>query len=454
MQAVRKLAQAMDRFFGTGSALRELSAEVVPVAARLDSFDSRLQSALATHAIASLPKEQRDAIAATAVEVDAIAKERQKVREANPESTSASDDDDPFKSRSEQALSELIKEFENPAVAVRYFLAFQNEMYRRPRKGVVLRALQTSAVAAFESLVGEVILRCHDAFPALLPTVEKEFSLDELEQFGSVADVRSEAIARRVDDLLRKGLDEWRDWLLKKQKIDLQQYACNWDDAVEMVQRRHLLVHHDGKVSSQYLQKVSKRPTGLKVGQTLPTTVEYVQKTVDELTTIGLLLGCGACLAFDKNAKEFIGNKLLDYIYVLMEADRWESVRVLCREGRQFGFSRSAELVMQVNEWLAIKRLGRFGEISRTVADWDCSALTGLYAAAKHALLDQTDQLFADVRDCVAREEITRTDIARWPLFRELREHPRFTEELGELLSQRSPPQLRVVPPASDAKAV
>ena len=451
VKAVSAVMVATLRFFSTTAALRELSDVLTPVAAQLDSFETRLNAALTRHGIASLPPEQRASIAATATELDAISKDRGALKRRETSGTEAAEERARLQTRERHALAQLIEAFGDAAAASHYLNEFSSELYRVPRRLVVLNSMLTSAVAAFESTVGEVVLQCQKAHPKMLASTEKEFSLDDLERYESLEEVRRETLTRRVDELLRRGMDEWRDWFLKRLKVDMHDFAIDWNSVVEVFQRRHLLVHHGGRVSQQYLQKVSARPADLKQGTVLRTTRAYVQESIDHLSAVGILLGCAVALKLDTKARPYVGNELLDVVYELMEADRWQPVLVLCREGQRLGLSDGDTLILRVNHWLALKRLGRIEEARPAVASWDCTPLARRFVLAKLALLDD-DALIDEARACLEAGQITSTDVARWPLLRELREHPRFSTDLADVLADPRDREPAALPERADAQ--
>ena len=67
--------------------------------------------------------------------------------------------------------------------------------------------------------------------------------------------------------------------------------ANDWVRAREVFERRNIVVHHDCRVSEQYLSKVGTAAEGVSAGDRLDVTEEYLRTAIEDLLNLGLSLG-------------------------------------------------------------------------------------------------------------------------------------------------------------------
>ena len=127
------------------------------------------------------------------------------------------------------------------------------------------------------------------------------------------------------------------------------------------------------------------------------------------------------------------GNVATDLVYEHLEHDRLEVVRCLAKSAGSFVTKEHQRLSLQVNGWQASKRLEGLDAIKNEVEAWDTTALKGPYMAAKAALLEDYDELFALLPMTIEHKELEPVQLREWPLFKEARERDEW-EEIEALL--------------------
>jgi hypothetical protein len=294
---------------------------------------------------------------------------------------------------------------------------------RSSRVGILLGALVTTAVSAFDVLLEGIVAKYYRLHAEGVGTDAPEFSLRDLRRYSSIEEALEEAITRRADAFSRESFDEKVKWF-KRIGVDVTELSSDWDKATEIFERRHVFVHGGGRATRQYLQKVPN--SGLVLGEEIATDQTYVSTALDELTTLGLLLTAKTWDKLEKadnRSSAWLGLMNLD----LMVKDRWVSVEHVSKVGQQLrSASEGSRLVFRVNEWLARKRLKSTEVIKHEVEQWDVSALGRRFILAKVALLDQLDRAFEMIPELVSAGDLSRDDLRTWPLLEELREDSRF----------------------------
>lgn len=224
-----------------------------------------------------------------------------------------------------------------------------------------------------------------------------------------------------VDDFTRRGVDEWAKWLTGGGlKLPLGECAHDWDSAREVFERRNLIVHHNGQVSRQYLAKVSSTKSAINQGQVLEVDQPYLDSAIDEMLTLGLVLGVrvwGKLTRDYESISEWIINQQLD----LLMRGRPLVATQLGSAIETAKFDAQSEIIIKVNAWIGRKSTEGLDAIRAEVEAWDTRPLSGLFDVAKAALLNDHEKAAAAVRWLIDRRELDVVDVRRWPLFEDLR---------------------------------
>lgn len=335
---------------------------------------------------------------------------------------------DPMALSSSQAaeLAEvLMKAYEDPEVLRAIGEALITVSTRPRREHLLHGALLTMAIGTLETAIAGVATQHFTIHPEALPGAEKEFSLADLADFENLADARAVAISCRVEDLMRSGFESWDSWFSKLLSADFAELAADRDVLAEAIQRRHLVVHNGGRVSRQYKAKV---PTSeADVGQELPIDRAYLEAAIDAVTIFGVRLILIAWSKWRPNDPG-AGSVATDLVYEQLQHDRLEVARCLAESAGSFVTKEHQRLSLQVNGWQASKRLEGLDAIKDEVEAWDTTALKGPYMAAKAALLEHYDELFALLPMTIEHKEFEPVELREWPLFKEARERDEWKE--------------------------
>lgn len=283
------------------------------------------------------------------------------------------------------------------------------------------RSLLVSAVAALDVLILELISNFYLVHPEALGN-ESTFTLADLSHFSDMTDARMAAVEEKADGILRKGLEGWQKWL-KEQKIDLKNHCADFGNLVEIIQRRHVAVHNDGKVSHSYQTKLRQLANleSPAIGTPLPIDSEYFESALDELESVGNLLAGAVWTKCLGEAEDIVIYELFVRTYDLMLADRWVPTACICSMAlKRLKSDDDLYLIHKVNAWLARKRMGE--DISDEVRGWPTKVLSPRFQAAKAALLDNFEQVDVLLRKCLKSDDLGMEDALEWPVFAEFRE--------------------------------
>jgi hypothetical protein len=281
------------------------------------------------------------------------------------------------------------------------------------------------AVGALETLLAGIATQHYLLHPGAIGD-EKEFSLFDLQSFESVEDASDLAISRRVDNLMRGGIDDWSRWFAKVGCPAFDDLAPSYEVVHEAIQRRHLVVHNAGRVDRQYQAKV---PTGQDsaLGEELRIDRAYVEGVIDELEVLGSRVGVILWRKWRPEEGDAIDDMLSGQTFELLSTDRSLAAQHLGNTAASLGATEVSRQIAQVNAWIAMRQQGGTDAIREAVSAWDTSALEDIFKAARAVLLEE-DEFYVIAGPLVESGRLTLTMLDSWPLFAPIREHPRFTE--------------------------
>jgi hypothetical protein len=301
---------------------------------------------------------------------------------------------------------------------------------RRKKMPILLRSVLTMSVAAFEVLIGQLAEARYRLHPRAMGTDRKEFSLEELSTFEVLEDATTALIERRTDELMRRGLEGWAQWHKQETSVRFDEIALDWEATAEVFERRHLAVHHGGRVSPQYHRRLGAASP--PVGSTLDLDEAYVQESLDRIGVLGgLLIGCVWAQLLPDDQRE-AGSLLDARVYALMERGRWSSAQHIARVAQErLQLAEDDRYRLRLNELLSIKRDQGLESIRVAAEQIDTSALSHQYKLVRLALLDRHREAIEEAKVALAANEIDKSSLQTWLALDELRHLPEFRALAG-----------------------
>lgn len=312
-----------------------------------------------------------------------------------------------------------------------FIMSLHEVLQRPPRLPIFLQSTTVSAVSNFEVLFSGLIKQYYSATPQALEAAsrekEKEFSLRELKEMGSLDDAIDIAIGRRVDELMFGSFSDWRRFCLDKMNLKFEDYAIDWSFLQEVFQRRHVIVHNGGFASRRYLRNVAPEySAGVKEGDPLQVNQAYAARAASELLTFGFLLAMAIGMKFDKGGSEGFLSRLHTFNYRNLIKGRYEVVEKCSVHGERISASMDDQLVFRVNKWIAGQRLSK-SSVRSEVEAWDVRALSPRYRLARHCLLGEHVEAMQILESLYLAGEVSFEDVIEWPLLEPLRGTEAYT---------------------------
>ncbi len=303
-----------------------------------------------------------------------------------------------------------------------------------PSTPLLLSSLLVTLVGDFEMLVGSLARSLYGQFPGALSASQRSFTWDDISSHESLENLREHVIDRAVDDLLRESCVGWMKHFSSKHKIRIPETA-NSTDFVEVFQRRHLIVHNGGEVSSLYLANLPELDPVPAVGERLTVNETYLRGAADILCVAALALVGNVARGVLRGAdSDRFEEALANQPYRLLQDGRfWAAHRMTLEHGPESFVSEYRKVVTKVNRWLSLKRLGRIEECRDDIEAWDTAPLANVFKLAKLALLDDLEAGHAFVKKYRGTTDLPLSFWITWPLLSELRAYEREVDGVPDV---------------------
>ena len=338
---------------------------------------------------------------------------------------------------SEAAVEESVTEVTLSGTSARAFVEITELVRRHWWTGPdaqlerLYRSVMIGLVGQFEVLIADLAHQFFRRAPRALSTDEKTLSLSDLREFGSVDAALDYLVDREVDNVLANTAEGWATFFEKRMKIHIRQMAWDWEVFKEIIQRRHIIVHADGRISRRYLQNVSPALVEAYFGDGTighPTRLDrdYVERALDHFEIMGTLLCCAVWLKLDRSSLSEYEDTLSTWIYDRLLEGRWEMALAMAQNGadnKELSFS--TRTTCRLNAWLCLKRLGRFDHVKTDAEAFDDSALELRFRLVRLAILDREEDFF-ELLEATDGAGLDSEAWHEWPVFSDIRENPRF----------------------------
>ncbi|MCI8669245.1 MAG: hypothetical protein HFI34_06980 [Lachnospiraceae bacterium] len=299
---------------------------------------------------------------------------------------------------------------------------------KQRQKEIIYSGSLIILITYFENMIAK-LLRCDfRKHPNRMSLENKTVTYKMLEISESIEDVKNYLIEEEVISLMYKSVSDWIEYLKKKIKLRLEYASDSLPILNEIMARRNLIVHNEGKVNSIYINIVSKDNNSFKIGDVLSVDKEYLNNTINTLELVGVSIIVEMWINEAGKKKDEI-DKILSIIfeeYLIFE--KWEQAKILyeiCLDSKKM---RAAdELLCKINRWQCYKWLDQYDKISSELDEIDLSGSNPKYILGVLALQDKFEYFFQFLSK---QNEIGEDELKEWPLFRKIRESKEYFEFL------------------------
>ena len=298
-------------------------------------------------------------------------------------------------------------------------------------------------VSAYDVFLSNLIRCIFVIRPDLLSSLERNISFKDLVEIGSVEAARERMIEKEVESVLRDSHSQQIDWLEKKLDIPLRKDLKIWPEFIELCERRNLLSHTDGIVSSQYLSVCKQHNISVNDvvgGRRLGITPKYYQRSVYVILEFGIKL---TQVVWRKLSPDKINDADLELdksAYRLILRRRYDEATTLLRFGlyemKKHG-DEATRKRMVVNLANAEKLRGNKDEVEKILQSEDWSAATDAFLVCVAAVRDDVQTVIRLMKPAVTAGHLKIADFQDWPVFEKVRSDQVFVDTFEREFNQR-----------------
>jgi len=231
---------------------------------------------------------------------------------------------------------------------------------RESTAGTVLVPFLVSKLEDFLGALVRVTLVLHPSALGVLPDIPNAI-YQRYKAHLSSSDILRWQIDRKVVELLGKSPDDWRSVIKKRMNIDIGEMGADWARINELIQRRHVITHNNGRVDDDYMTRVQDSlRVGLVPGDRLLSSAHYMTPTLLEVETWSI------CLALKWSKHFFSGDAryhplIIERVVELEDSGNWSQALTILNaylsEPPPSSFSEVS--LGQINIWFCQQELGR-----------------------------------------------------------------------------------------------
>lgn len=286
----------------------------------------------------------------------------------------------------------------------------------------------------FEQLLADLMKAHYEIHPASLPK-DRQITYENLLNFSSMEDARQFIISEEVSKLLKSSTEAQLDLFDKHLKGKLKQHFPRLNDLTEVLLRRHVITHADGRVSREYLQRagaIDKSYTNkLVLDQEMPLNQQYIEDAWSLVYSCGVIMvelcwkhAAGSLSDEVKNAD----SKLIESGFEALKSGCNQAAEVIFRYGQESRTDEASRLISVINYCIALRAQDK--PYLHLVGKQAWSTRNVVFQLAAAVLRDEMAE-FSRLLPVAAKDEsngISLNELYEWPLFQWLRKRSDFED--------------------------
>lgn len=307
---------------------------------------------------------------------------------------------------------------------------------------IVPRTFVVALVSQLDGFLGRLLRRIFTLRPELLGSSERQLSLAQILELGTVEAARDYLLEKEVEAVLRKSHAEQFKWMESRFDIRLTTGLGAWPTFIELTERRNLFVHTDGVVSEQYIAVCHSHAVpleDLQKGQVLDVEPRYFRKASACVFEIGVKLSQVLWRKLFPADLEFADQSLTSVAYDLLTSGNFALAATLLDfacDLKKHGSEKNRR-VFVINRAQAYKWRSDDKMCQAIVAGEDWSASGQSFQLCVAVLQDRFDDAASIMRRIGRDGEVRDSDYEDWPIFRRFRETSDFLEAYREVFGSQ-----------------
>ena len=335
----------------------------------------------------------------------------------------------------------------------RYKLSLENERMasrldkKERRAKTALEILPSkiliSFVSEYDAFLGSLVRTILEAKPEKLNSGEKQIPFSTLKDLESIDAAFNYIISKEVETLLRKSHSDQFDWLETLCSIPLRKGLDSWSTFIELTERRNLLVHCDGIVSEQYLQKCKKNGVTLSneitIGSKLGVDRRYLDSVYHCLYEIPVKLTQVLWRKIFKDEVTDADASLINISFELIHEEQYELAQRLLDFGtktlKSWG-SDSSRRTLIINRAQAYYHDEQVSTCHEILNKEDWSSCSDDFQLCVKVLKENYEESREIMLRIGKSGPVAEADYIDWPVFRKFRDTKIFKKSFEEIFGK------------------
>lgn len=263
---------------------------------------------------------------------------------------------------------------------------------------VITKSLFLNIFSEFDAYLNNLLRYIYKHSPQFINNSEKEFTVNDIFKFNTLDDFKTEIVNSEIDSLLRKSYIEQFACYEKKFSISTLKKFDNWKYFVEISQRRNILMHCDGRVTTQYYEHCKNNnclDNNIQINEKVNITYDYLIESINIILEVGIKLIHVLWRKLFPKEIEMADKELNRCIYGMLKNQENKLASILGQ------FSCSLPRVHEkinlylfiINYAIALKNLKKEKELKALLNDHDWSSVRIEFKLAHDILLDEYEDI-------------------------------------------------------------
>lgn len=306
---------------------------------------------------------------------------------------------------------------------------------------IIPESLFVSLISQYDAFLTRLLRAIYMLQPEVLNGSERNLTFSQLVEMDTIANAREYIIEKEIDTVLRKSHSEQFDYLEKLLGLKLREKLPIWKTFIEITERRNLLVHCDGEVSSQYLKNCTEHNCNIenvKIGDRLGVQPPYFTEAYKCLYEISVKLTHTLWRKMAISDLKQADKELNDICYNLINSSAFDLADILLEFGceQKNHFNDSLKNVFIINGALSKYLQDKKEEAKKILEKKDWSASSDAFVLAYKVLNDEFESVYELMKKIGNKGEVDSSDYKEWPLFTKIRNEKKFKDTYKDIFNE------------------
>ncbi|MFW1586367.1 hypothetical protein ACEWBR_21920 [Vibrio parahaemolyticus] len=289
-----------------------------------------------------------------------------------------------------------------------------------------------SVISYVEWFLAQLIHKYYDHNPNAVGIKDKQLSLDDLYELGSIEDARKFLIDSKVESIMRSNIESWVKFFKEQVKLSMGYLSEHMNDMTEACQRRNLYVHNGGTVNSIYIKNCHFLPDAKdQIGRKIDTDREYIEKTISTFERCFILVASELWKKNEPNSESRykVLKSLAEEHIDQGRYDIAESLSYfLCGDKQNSEFQL---LMAKMNYWYAIKAQGNLSKVNKDIEKEDMTARPSIFKFMKANLLSDFELSCEYLDELLHTKQLSHEELMSNVVYKDLVSSDEFIEKFA-----------------------